>query len=313
MDMSDAETFKRAREKLLRAGKIASEALDFSCRLVKLGESLFSIAEAGEKEIRALGGKPAFPINISINHHAAHYTPSLDDSSQIPDLALVKIDLGTHVDGYVADTARTVLVGDDENLQRLINGAEAGLQAAIKTARAGIRIWNVSKAISTAMYQEKTRPIDNLTGHSIEQFNLHAGLSVPSVTHVSERVASPRLKENMVVAIEPFATYSRNPHVDHLEPGHIFGFARTRNPKDTKLRSIFSQMKIEFAQLPFASRWMVAFVEPNEVAPTLSQLKRERCIHNFPVLGLEDGSPIAQAEHTIIVEKQGCTVTTKIS
>ncbi|MHA2428139.1 MAG: type II methionyl aminopeptidase [Candidatus Hermodarchaeia archaeon] len=308
--MPDDEQFAKIREKLLQAGKIASEALAFSCSLVKQGESLLAIAEAGEKKILELGGKPAFPLNISINHHAAHYTPSLDDASLIPELALVKIDLGAHVDGYVADNASTVLVGYDENLQRLIDSAKAGLQAAIKTAKAGIRIWNISKAISSAMHQMKTRPIENLTGHSIEQFNLHAGVSVPSVTHSANRVASPRLQKNMVVAIEPFATYSRNPLVDNLKPGHIFGFVPRRNPKDPKLQSLFSQMKIEFAQLPFASRWMTELVELSQVMQTLNQLTRERCIHNYSILGLQDGSPIAQAEHTIIVEKQGCTVTT---
>ncbi len=308
--MRDMAMFERTREKLQRAGKIASEALVFSCDLVKAGEPLYSIAEAGETKIQSLGGKPAFPINISINHHAAHYTPSLDDSTQIPDIALVKIDLGVHIDGFVADNARTVLVGDDEGLQQLIDGAEAGLEAAINTVRAGIRIWNVSKAISAAMQQMKTRPIENLTGHSIEQFNLHAGISVPSVTYATERTSSPRLKENMVVAIEPFATYSQNPHVDNLEPGHIFGFTHVRNPKDPKLRSLFSQMKIKFSQLPFASRWMAELVEPDKVAQILNVLKREGCIHNYSVLGLKDGSPIAQAEHTLIVEKNGCTVTT---
>lgn len=308
--MSDDEQFAKIREKLLQAGKIASEALAFSCSLVKQGESLLAIAEAGEKKILELGGKPAFPLNISINHHAAHYTPSLDDVSLIPELALVKIDLGAHVDGYVADNASTVLVGYDENLQRLIDSAKAGLQAAINTAKAGIRIWNISKAISSAMHQMKTRPIENLTGHSIEQFNLHAGVSVPSVTHSANRVASSRLQKNMVVAIEPFATHSRNPLVDNLEPGHIFGFVPQRNPKNPKLRSLFSQMKIEFAQLPFASRWMTELVELRQVMHTLNQLTREGCIHNYSVLGLRDGSPIAQAEHTIIVEKQGCTVTT---
>jgi len=309
--MFDAETFAKAREKLIIVGKIASEALAFSCNLVKAGKSLLSIAEAGEKKIQALGATPAFPINISINQHAAHYTPSLDDATEIPHSALVKIDLGAHIDGYVADNARTVLVGDEENLQRLIDGAEAGLQAAIKTARAGIRIWNISKAISTAMHQLKTRPIENLTGHSIEQFNLHAGLSVPSVSHTADRVISPRLKENMVIAIEPFATYSHNPHVDNLEPGHIFGFAQMRNPKDAKLRMLFSKMKVQFSQLPFASRWMAEFVDADQVNQILHKLQQEGCIHNYPVLGLRDGSPIAQAEHTIIIEKQGCTITTK--
>jgi methionyl aminopeptidase len=121
---------------------------------------------------------------------------------------------------------------------------------------------------------------------------------------------SPRLTEHMIVAIEPFATFSRNPRVDNLEPGNIFGFTRGRNPKRNKLRSLFSLMKMQFAQLPFSSRWMLELVERDQITSTLNQLKQEGCIHNYPVLGLRDKSPIAQAEHTVIIEKNGCTITT---
>ncbi len=308
--LTDGEETNSIREKLLQAGKIASAALEFTCNLVKSGESLLAIAQAGEAQIQKLGGQPAFPINISINHHAAHYTPSLEDNSQVPELALVKIDLGVHVNGYIADTARTIPIGANAKLQRLIQAAETGLQAAIKSIRGGIRVWNVSKAIFGAMSKLKTRPIENLTGHSIEQFSLHAGISVPSIARSSEQNSSPRLKEHMVIAIEPFATFSRSPRVENMEPGHIFGFARSKNPSKSTLRSLFSQMKIKFSQLPFASRWMAKIISPDQISTTLSLLEKEGCIHNYPVLGLRDGSFIAQAEHTVIVEKQGCTVTT---
>jgi methionyl aminopeptidase len=308
--MAESTNWKPIHEKLLQAGQIASEALVYTCNLIQAGASLFSIAEAGEQHIRELGGKPAFPINLSINHHAAHYTPHLDDSTIIPGQALVKVDLGVHVDGHIADNAQTIFVGEDDNLKRLILAAEAGLQAAVQTIRAGLRVWTVSKAISAAISKHRARPIENLTGHSIEAFNLHAGVSVPAIARSSERFTSPRLQEHMVLAIEPFATYSRNPHVVDLQPGHIFGFTTTRNPHNSELRSLFSQMKVKFAQLPFASRWMQELVTPEEIIPTLQLLQKERCIHNYPVLGLRDGNPIAQAEHTVIVETTGCQVTT---
>lgn len=309
--MVDSNNWKPIHEKLLRAGRIASEALAYTCELVKAGASLLTIAEQGEQYIRKLGGQPAFPINLSIDHHAAHYTPPLNDPTCVPEHALVKVDLGAHVDGYIADNARTVLVGDDDELRNLIVAAEAGLQAAIQTARSGLRVWTVSKAISAAIRKHQARPIENLTGHSIEAFNLHAGVSVPAIARSSDRFTSPRLLKHMVVAIEPFATYSRYPQVDNLQPGHIFGFAVSRNPSSTELRSLFSQMKVRFVQLPFASRWMQDLVEPDQIGPTLQRLEKERCIHSYPVLGLRDGSPIAQAEHTLIIENTGCEVTTK--
>jgi len=280
MSVSDRHRYRR--EKLLEAGKIASKALTFTCSQVAAGKPLLAIAEEGETRIRELGGQPAFPINISINHHAAHYTPALEDVS-------------------------------DDKLQNLVQAAEAGLQAAIQSIQAGLRIWKVSKAISGAIRQFKARPIENLTGHSIDAFNLHSGVAVPAIAQSGAGFASPRLKEDMVVAIEPFTTYSRNPQVENLEPGHIFGFVRSRNPSNSKLRSLFSQMKVKFAQLPFASRWMTEFVEPDKIPDTLEILRKDGCIHNFSVLGLRDGSFVAQAEHTIIVEQTGCTITTRHS
>lgn len=310
--MFNHDESKMSRKKLLMAGMIASKALEYACKLVKANVPLLKIAEAGEAQIRKLGGLPAFPINISINHHAAHYTPHLQDTSRVPDLAMVKVDLGVHVDGFIADNARTVLVGDDENFMRLMTAAEAGLQAAIQTIRAGIRVWQVSKAIAQAMYQNKVRAIENLTGHTIEVFNLHAGISVPAIARSSERFSSPRLKEHMVVAIEPFATNSHRPYVENLEPGHIYGFAKFKNPKSPKLRALFSQMKVKFSHLPFASRWMAELVESDQISSVLEQLLQEQCIYNYPVLGLQDESVIAQAEHTMIVEQTGCTVSTRV-
>jgi methionyl aminopeptidase len=308
--MPAAEDFEATRAKLQRAGRIAAQALALTCELVKPKASLLEIVEAGERRIRELGAQPAFPINISLNHHAAHFTPHLGDPRTVPERALVKVDLGAHVDGFIADTARTVIVGGDEGMKQLDAAAKAGLTAAIAKTRAGIRVWEVSKAIFKAMREFGVRPIENLTGHSIEQFCLHAGTSVPSVANPSDELVSPRLRERMVVAIEPFATLSTVPRVVDLEPGAIFGFSRRKNPESSRLRAVFSQMKARYAQLPFASRWLVELIPEAEIDALLAALRREGCVQGYPVLGLRDGSLIAQAEHTLIVERNGCTVTT---
>jgi methionyl aminopeptidase len=308
--MTEIAASKEAREYLHRAGQIAAEALTYTCSLVKAKTALISIAEAGEERIRELGGQPAFPINLSINHFAAHYTPGIGDTSVVPDQALVKVDLGAHVKGYIADNARTVIIGGNSKEKQLCEAAKAGLEAALKTVKAGIRVWTVSKAISKAIHQKGVNPIENLTGHSIERFNLHSGISIPSVTSPTERLLSPRLRENMVIAIEPFSTFSKVPRISNLESSQIFGFAPNRNPSNKELRRIFSQMKVKFAQLPFASRWMKDFVSPDKIMTILEELMKEGCIHNYAVLGLRDNQFVAQSEATMIVEKNGCTVIT---
>ncbi|MEM4601942.1 MAG: M24 family metallopeptidase, partial [Desulfurococcaceae archaeon] len=92
---------------LITAGKIAREAREYSQRLVKPGVKLLDLAVNIENYIKERGGGLAFPVNIGVNSVAAHYTPVFNDDLTIPDGSVVKIDIGVHVDGYIADTAIT--------------------------------------------------------------------------------------------------------------------------------------------------------------------------------------------------------------
>jgi methionyl aminopeptidase len=172
-------------------------------------------------------------------------------------------------------------------------------------------VWEVSKEINKAIRRFEVNPIENLTGHSIERFNLHAGISVPAIAPAAERVLSPRLKEGMVIAVEPFTTYSSTPRISNIGEATIFGFSPGKNPRDSRLRRLFSQMKLKYAHLPFASRWLAELVPPAEIDSTITALRGERCIQGYAVLGLHDGHRVAQAEHTLIVTNDGCIVTTK--
>ncbi len=119
----DKETF----EKYVKAGKIAAEVCRDVRAMLKPGVKLIDVAEFAENEARRLGGEPAFPINISINEMAAHYTPQFNDAKTIGGNDLVKIDVGVHVDGYIGDTAFTWCGSEN----KLIGASEKVLQAAI--------------------------------------------------------------------------------------------------------------------------------------------------------------------------------------
>src|SRR3989344_2632256 len=90
-------------QKIIQAGKIASDTKKYARSIAKKGMLLFELAEKIEAKIIELGGNPAFPVNLSINDVAAHYTPSHDDKTLAH--GLLKVDFGVSVDGYVADTA----------------------------------------------------------------------------------------------------------------------------------------------------------------------------------------------------------------
>jgi len=128
-------------EALHEAGIIASKVRDKVADQVKPGAKLFDLCILADSLIDEMGGKPAFPINIDINQVAAHYTSALGDQKVVPEGSLVKLDIGVHIDGYVADTATTVCL--DPFLQNLVDAVEDGLNSAINTMKAGVRVSEV--------------------------------------------------------------------------------------------------------------------------------------------------------------------------
>ena len=95
-------------EKLRRSGLISATAREEGRKMIVPGAKLEDIACAAEAIIRDMGGEPAFPAQLSVNHIAAHYCSPIDDPLTIGPGDIVKLDQGTHVDGYVTDNAVTV-------------------------------------------------------------------------------------------------------------------------------------------------------------------------------------------------------------
>ncbi|MCX8191279.1 MAG: M24 family metallopeptidase, partial [Nitrososphaerales archaeon] len=93
------------KEEQIKAGRIAAEVRNEVKKRVYVGMRLLDLCELVERMIKDRGGEPAFPCNICVNHVAAHYTPTIDDESIIQDGDVVKIDIGAHIQGHIADTA----------------------------------------------------------------------------------------------------------------------------------------------------------------------------------------------------------------
>ena len=107
------------KEELIKAGKIAAEAREFAKNIVKENSKLLDVAEKIENKIFELGGKCAFPVDLSIGNIAAHYSPDVNEETVFKKGDLVKVDLGVHIDGYLVDTAITVEVNSSKNKKLL--------------------------------------------------------------------------------------------------------------------------------------------------------------------------------------------------
>jgi methionyl aminopeptidase len=294
-----------AQDSLIKAGGIASQVREEAKTIVKVGKPVIEICEFVRRRVSDLGGGLAFPCNVDIDHVAAHYTSPLGDMTVVEEGSLVKVDIGVHVDGYIADTATTICL--DPSLKGLVNAAEAGLDEAIKAVRAGARSNDIGAIIEKTIKSRGAIPIRNLTGHRMARYVVHAGQSIPNVSSSNGYT----LREGEVYAIEPFSVPpTASGMITDGPTGHIYLFKKKRRVRSETAKRMLKVIQSEYRTLPFASRWIQGRFQGQVGVEAFSELLRSRCIYSYPQLVERSRAPVAQAEHTVIVTEDGCTVTT---
>ena len=288
-------------KKYTRAGEITREAREYGVSQAKAGGSALELANSIEDLIRRRGGECAFPVNIGVNEVAAHYTPSKETDIRFRQGDVVKIDVGAHVDGYPADTAATVEIGT-RNHAALIASAKDALAVCIEMVAPGTPISAMGAAVARTVTAAGFKPVSNLTGHSMERFNLHAGLSIPSIETRDRAV----VQEGMILAIEPFATVGAG-KVSGKGRGSIFRIVRERR-SSPDVQAMFDKIRARFGPFPFAGRWCDQL--DHDAGALVQKMYRLGIIMSYPVLTDVAGGVVAQAEHSVLVTSNGCRILT---
>ncbi|MBE8538837.1 type II methionyl aminopeptidase [Geoglobus acetivorans] len=283
-------------EKHVEAGKILKTVREEAVKLIQPGTRMIEVTEFVENRIRELGAEPAFPCNISLNEDAAHCTPSKSDERVFKDGDLVKLDIGAHIDGYIADTAITIDLGDHEELVRC---AEEALKNAIEIVEPGITTAEIGEAIENTARDFGFKPVYNLTGHGFMPYVAHAPPSI--YNYKTER--GVKLEEGMIFAIEPFMTPGKGRVVERGEV-EIYSVISSRPVRMKMARELLSEVE-KYRTLPFAKRWLS---NPREII--ISKLVREGILRAYPVLSEVSKEPVSQAEHTVIVTETGAEIIT---
>jgi len=286
-----------------KVGKIVAGVREHVRPMVKLGVALLSIAEAVEDLIKQKGARPAFPCNVSVNQIAAHYSPPADDDSEVKEGDLVKIDIGAHIDGYIADTAVTVATGAKIEM---VQAVERALEEGIKVVKPGIDVGEIGKAIEDSAKASGFKPIQNLTGHGLARWNLHAGLTVPNINENTGQ----KLEVGNVVALEPFLTDGAG-FVEDAPQAYIFRYLRDRPVRMRMTKELLNTIKRSYSSLPFAERWLAKNMSKLRLELTLRELVGVGALHPYHVLKERGDGLVAQAEHTVIVIEGGCEVITR--
>jgi methionyl aminopeptidase len=296
---------EKAIESYKKAGELAARAREYGATLVKPGAKLLDVATEVERWVKEAGGEPAFPCCISIDADAAHETPGVLDERVFVEGQVVKLDVGVQVDGWIGDTAITVEVGTRkyEPLQRAVLEA---LEAGLSQVRAGVAIRAISEAVERVLKSHGYLPVANLTGHSVDQYVQHAGVTIPNVASM----ARGHIEAGTAIAIEPFGTDGQG-KIKNSNGGHIWHFMGARPVRDAQARAALEHIQKNYAKLPFAERWVAGAVPANRVNYVMKVLERSGSLKEYPILREVAGGQVVQYEHTCLVLEDEVVVTTR--
>ncbi len=291
----------------IRAGQIAAQVRENARKKNHVGRTLYEICDSIESEINERGGKPAFPVNISLNEIAAHYTAEPDDQIVIKDIDVIKIDLGVHIDGYVADTAVTITY--DSKYDQLIKIAELSLYEATKIAKCATKSSEIGKTIENTITYNGLKPIQNLSGHSLEQYVIHAGKSIPNIKTYGPSFS---LMPNQAYAIEPFVTTKDGLGIVYEgKIRNIFSLVSRKPTKNEDTDEFIIYLWNRFKTLPFAVRWLVNDFAESKAREMLEYLIKKKNIRSYPILVEGNNKVVSQAEHTVFILENLSHIITK--
>jgi len=293
----------------IKAGKGVIAAKKLAKSIIKPGVNLLEVADRCEAEITKSGCELSFPINLSLNEIAAHYSPPIGDSTIIPEKGLLKIDIGAHYNGYIADSAFTINLDEDPILQNYVDAAKEAVEAAIELFNPGIKLYELGEVIERKIVERGLLPIKNLGGHELKQFNLHAGPFIPNFKY---KIHNQVLKPGDAYACEPFAT-SGVGMVDYGEESYIFRFQKTtKRSIPYEEQGYMNKIRKNFRSLPFSPRWIKNknLIPESKINGIIKSFLNKKILGEYQILIEGARKPVAQEEHTIILDVDGSKIVT---
>jgi methionyl aminopeptidase len=284
-------------ENYKKAGKIAKQVKEYAKSIIKKDMLLSEIANKVEEKIKELGGEVAFPLNLSIDDVAAHYTPTLNDEKKAT--GLLKIDLGVHINGCICDIAFSLDLSEDKKYIKIIQASEKALQAAleeVKKSKDKTTLSQIGKKIKETIDGLGFSPIINLSGHGLGEFDIHSGINIPNYDNKSIQTL-----EEGAFAIEPFATLTTASGA--VYDGAASNIYRVINPgqvRDNFSRDVLTWIIKNKKMLPFSKRELEKQFGSKALI-AISNLKRAGIIDEFAQLVEKSHAVVSQAETSFII------------
>eukprot|EP01059_Diplonema_ambulator_P015705 TRINITY_DN2689_c0_g1_i1.p2 TRINITY_DN2689_c0_g1~~TRINITY_DN2689_c0_g1_i1.p2 ORF type:complete len:457 (+),score=194.83 TRINITY_DN2689_c0_g1_i1:1338-2708(+) len=297
---------------LRRGAEVHRQVRKYIQEYIKPGMLLIDITNKLEKKVEELieadglnAGK-GFPTGCSVNFCAAHWTPNTGDKTVLNYDDVVKFDFGTHISGRIIDCAWTHNFNPDFDPLKM--AAKAATAEGIRQSGPDARLGEIGAMIKEVMESHEIeinkkvytiKAIENLSGHSIEPYRIHAGKSVPLVGNKEPT----KMEEGEVYAIETFGSTGKGFVREDLECSHYmreFDMAAIPPVRNPKAKQLLGFINKNFGSLAFCRKWLDQLGETKHLM-ALRQLVDSGAVEPYPPLCDIKGSYTCQEEHTIIL------------
>jgi len=252
---------------LRRAAEVHRQVRQYARKTIKPGMTMTEIAELIENGTRALVEEDGltrgigFPTGLSLNHVAAHYTPNAGDKTVLKENDVMKVDFGVHVNGRIIDSAFTMHF--NPRYDNLIAAVQDATNTAVKHAGVDAILGEIGAAVQETMesyeleldgktYQVKA--IRNLSGHSINPYQIHGGKSVPIVKGGDQT----RMEEGETFALETFGSTGKGVVHNDVDCSHYAKRVDARHVplRSAKAKGLLNTINQSFGTLPFCRRYL---------------------------------------------------------
>lgn len=287
-----------------KAGVVAREALEIARPMIKPGTKVIDIVEAVEGFILEHATGLSFPCNVAINNIAAHYTSPLNDETEIQEGDLVTVDCGAHIDGCISDSAFTIALNPDH--EALVRASVEATELAIKLLRPGAKLNTIGALIEDTIVNAGFKPIKQLSGHQLNEWELHSEKQIPCVSGKSEVT----VEEGEVYAVETFASTGSG-NVTDLPNPQIYQLLPIRVPVRFKgTKQFLGIARKSYKEFPFAERWLAKQMKHASLKMAIRELQQNGALIAHHILAEEKDEFVSQHEHTVIITEDGCERTT---
>jgi len=295
------------KDNAILAGKIAAKAINYGSSLIVPDARIVEVLDKIEQFIKDNSGAIAFPAQVSLNETAAHYCPLADDLSTFKSTDIIKLDLGVHIEGVIADTAVTIIFKEHnpkyDELLNIKKASEEALNNALKYIKPGITLGEIGLIIQESIARHDLSPVKNLSGHGLGRYSVHEKPTIPNFNTNDKH----ELEDNQLIAIEPFATNGHGMIFESSNPT-VYALNSPKGVRSNMTREVLSDIQ-KFNNLPFTTRWLTNKHSISKARYALNDLRNLGIIHAYPPLVEVGKGMVSQSEHTVIVREKPIVTT----